>query len=442
LPKNPGRAVSRFLLLGVIFFYFFAAAFLRSRRKAFFAAFALFAVPAFLSHFIWAIALTMPLFFASFYSVEKIRDDKRWWIIAAIAIAATLTTSPTHSTYFGLFFLIYFAARAVIERKILQYEFLAGFSGLLLSFFMWWLPMIMRHGITGTLEGVGLRIAQGASVLNVGGTADRVYSFSDFFIAQKANMINNPIGIGIALSLIAIFGVIMLLVRYKDMLSKENYWAGVTLLWLFFSLYAVNAASLQIKLSPFRAWMILAIPVSLIAGEAVNRLYSSFKAIARNFAKSAITLNVIAFLFLGIIAYSVIYTSFVQKYSVNTATWPPGAFWTSGEEIASYVWVMENLPKGSSIFTFYNDGPIIGMDMYMCGWCPEVTEYKIAGFNQTAEENYEWLKANGYEYLIIDGQSARHFGDESTNGKLKLLAESGNFDIVLQNKGAVLFRIK
>ena len=37
-----------------------------------------------------------------------------------------------------------------------------------------------------------------------GGTATRAYSFSDFFIAQKTNMINSPIGIGIIISLITI----------------------------------------------------------------------------------------------------------------------------------------------------------------------------------------------------------------------------------------------
>ena len=92
----------------LIFFYFFAKIFTKSPKKAFFSAFALFAVPAFLSHFIWALALTMSLFFVSFYAVEKIKDDKKWWIVASMAIVPTITSSLTHSTYFGLFFIIYF----------------------------------------------------------------------------------------------------------------------------------------------------------------------------------------------------------------------------------------------------------------------------------------------------------------------------------------------
>src|SRR3989338_5194067 len=106
--------------LSIVFFYFFAKTFTNSSKKALFATFALFAVPAYLSHFIWAIALTMPLFFASFYAVEKIKDDKRWFIAAAIVIAATLTSSPTHSAYFGLFFLIYLIGRALAQKKFYQ----------------------------------------------------------------------------------------------------------------------------------------------------------------------------------------------------------------------------------------------------------------------------------------------------------------------------------
>src|SRR3989338_4006133 len=118
----------------IIFFYFFAREFTSSSKKALFATFALFAVPAFLSHFIWALALTVPLYFVSFYCVERINHDKKWWIAAGLVMITTLTSSPTHSTYFGLFFALYFVGRAIAERRILFYEALAGFSALALSF--------------------------------------------------------------------------------------------------------------------------------------------------------------------------------------------------------------------------------------------------------------------------------------------------------------------
>ena len=270
--------------LSIVFFYFFAKVFTNSSKKAFFSTFALFAVPAFLSHFIWAISITMPLFFISFYSVEKIKDDKKWLIIAAIVIAATLTSSPTHSTYFGLFFIIYFIARALAERKFLLHEFLAGFLGMLLSFLLWWLPMIIKRGVMGTLYGVGLNPA--SSLVAIGGTADRAYKISEFIFAKKTNMINNPIGIGLVLSILTVIGLIFLIIKYKETIKKEGYYKFVLLLWFVFSLYAVNAAKFPVKLSPFRAWMLLAIPVSLLSGEAINLIENFAKGLVKSITKS------------------------------------------------------------------------------------------------------------------------------------------------------------
>src|SRR3989344_7145602 len=80
-------------------------------------------------------------------------------------------------------------------------------------------------------------------------------------------MVNNPIGIGIVVSLLVLIGVIALLIRYKRLLQPEHHWLAISLIWFLMALYAVNAANMPIKLSPFRAWMILAIPVSILAAE-------------------------------------------------------------------------------------------------------------------------------------------------------------------------------
>src|SRR3989338_4300388 len=262
--------------LCIIFFYYFAKQFTGSSKKAFYSAFALFAVPAFLSHFIWAIALTMPLFLVAFYCAEKINDGKRWWIIAALVIMPTVTSSPTHSTYFGLFFVIYLIGKSIAERRLLIYESLAGFAGVALSFALWWIPTILTHTFARVVEIMGPRA--GTGVLNVAGTGDRAYDLSDFLCQPETpcyngqNMINNPIGIGIILSILTIIGLIFLLTKYKEMFRKENYHLLVLVLWFFFAFYAVNAANMPIKLSPFRAWLIFAIPLSLVAGEAIHLL--------------------------------------------------------------------------------------------------------------------------------------------------------------------------
>src|SRR3989344_1543529 len=69
--------------LSTIFFYFFVKELTGNRNKALFAAFALLSIPAFLSHFIWAISIAMPLYFVAFYALERVKHDSRSWILAA-----------------------------------------------------------------------------------------------------------------------------------------------------------------------------------------------------------------------------------------------------------------------------------------------------------------------------------------------------------------------
>ena len=86
-------------------------------------------------------------------------------------------------------------------------------------------------------------------------------------------------------------------------------------------------------------------------------------------------------------------TSGYQKYAVNTAYWPPGAFWASMEEIQGYEW-LKTLPQNTRVFSFVNDAVVIGYDKFMCAWCPETIEFKKTGFNQSAQEIHSWLKQN------------------------------------------------
>jgi len=491
--------------LSIIFFYFFVKEFSGSRNKALFAAFALFSIPSFMSHFIWAISISVTLYFVVFYALERIKHDKKWWILTGLVMVAVLTSSPTHSTFFGLLFAFYVATKMILEKKILAYHALAGVLGLILSFAFWWLPMVIRYGFFGTLKGMGIAVESGAGALSVGGTGDRVYTFNDFFFAQMQNAINNPIGIGVVLSILVAIALIYVLFRYKSSLSKNkiiilasflvfttamifllfstytkaiwvegekqdipfsifisdqlfliislafsifalltlaaaNYtnkdfkdrYLIITLFWFIFLFYAVNAAPFQFKLSPFRSWMLLAIPVCILAAEGAFSLMDTAKKSAGNIGKFAV---------LALLLTGIYFTSTQQKIAVNTATWPPGGFWTSVEEIGAYLWIKDNIPANTRVFSFVIDGPTIGMDKFICFWCGEIKEFKKTGANKTASEINSFLRENGYEYLIIDGQYAQKYGSNETNAKLQELAQSGLFRPVFQNQGAVIFKI-
>ena len=489
--------------LSIIFFFYFAKELTNSSRKALFATFVLFALPSFLSHFIWALALTMPLFFISFYAIERIKHDKKWWIVAAIVMTTTLTSSPSHSAYFALFFAVYFFIRSLIERRFLLYEFIAALSSIVLSLILWWLPMLRTFKLEGILGGIGYSRVEG--IVGSTGTGDRIYKIADFIFAKNVNAINNPVGIGIVISLLVLicfaylaikfyrelkehpimvvaafstlsllltaflfstytgqlwapkekikisfvkflaeqtlFLVIVLVVAfliallavnsYKNKEFKEKYLI-VILAWFIFSFYAVNAAPYTFKLSPFRAWMLLAIPVCILAAEGAFNLMAISKKHIRNIGKYSV---------LAILLVGIFFTSTQQKIAVNTAAWPPGAFWTSGDEIAAYVWMKDNLPRNSNVFTFWNNAPVVGMDMYTCHWCENIKTYMKDGFDQNAEELHGWLRQNNYGYIIFDGQTAQGLGVNGTNAKVYEISQSGLFQPVFQNNGAVIFRV-
>jgi len=499
--------------LSIIFFFFFANE-LMGRNKALFATFALASIPAFMSHFIWAISLSIPMYFIAFYAAERINHDKKWIFPAAISIGAALAISPTHSTYFGILFAIYYLAKAISEKSFLIHHALAGFFGVMASFILWWLPSIIRHGVEGTLKGIGLR--SGTSIVSVMGTGDAQYTWRDFFIAQKTNLINNPIGIGLVISALALLSVIALIYIYRNQISRYkvkiivlsliiliplllflsstyvkyvekkgrpeleagsvpffeflsdqlfmviglsimifllislmiiNYYEKdfkpkyiiIVLAWMIFAFYAVNAGPFHYKLSPFRVWSILSIPVALLAAEGFW--------ILSGFTKK-INIPIIAILFAVIIG--VAYTSAYQKYTVNTSQWPSGGFWNyiqdeSGRifspELSGYVWMKDGIPDGSRVFTFANNAPIIGFDKFICHWCPEVREFQKTWVNKTSDEIYSFLKQNKYQYLSVDVQTAKKFGQNVTNTMLTSLAAKYNLQPVYQNSDIIILKI-
>lgn len=413
--------------MSLIFFYFFMNEFSGNSKKALFATFCLAAVPAFLSHFIWALALTVPLYFVVFYAVGRIKYDKKWWIVTGVVMITTLTSSPTHSTYFGIFFVLYYLTKTILERKFLVYHTLAGILGLVGSFILWWLPMIFKHTYVGLLKGLGL---YGRNIAAIEGTADRAYTAMDFFVAKGQNMINNPIGIGIVLSILTIIGIIAIVLKNKSLMERKNNWIIIAFVWFLMTLYAVNAINMPIKLSPFRAWMLLAIPLCMIAAEGLWLLFS----LTRN-------IGIVKILIVILVIIGIVFTSAVQKYTVNTAQWPPGGFWTSNEEIQGYVWLDQNTPLGSRVFSFGNQGIIIGFSRDTCSWCPDIKQFNKNGINESVIDIHKWLVSNEYEYLVIDGSTARRFGAETVNSKIQEIANTTLFRPIFQNPGILILEV-
>ncbi len=432
--------------LSVLFFYFFSKEFIGSKKKALFATFVLASIPAFLSHFIWAHSMIPVLIILAFYSLEMIKYDKKYIFASALLIGSIFVTQPTQPIKFSVMFAIYFIVKFVYNRRLSLQVLSAGALGFITSL-IWWITRwksqlsiwskpveekIAASGVTLTLME---RIVSFFGVLGKAfdpgsGTATRVYSFGDFFVAKHQNMINNPVGIGIFISLLLVLSLIFIIIKYKTIFKKDHQWVLISLLWLIFTFFGINSLTfnLPIGLFAFRFWMLFAIPVALLSTLGMWFLF--------NLVNKSKILKIIV---LSLAILAILLTSTHQKYSVNTAIWPPGGFWTSNEELQGYLY-LKNLPSNTKVFTFSNPGIINGLDKFICNWCNEDRDFMRNRFNETADKLHSWMKDKDYKYLVIDGQTARIHGSNETNNKLNELLNSGFFEPEHSTNGFILLK--
>jgi len=452
---------SLIIALSLIYFYFFTKEFLNDKNKALFALIVIAAVPAYLSHFIWAPALAMMTFFPALYSMERMKYDKKWKWVAGITIGALLLAHPTHAATLFVMVLIYVAVKLVAERDFKTY-FLATLAGIAASM-SWWGAhggaFVRANRGSGSAE-IARAAAEGAGFLTrligklptalspTSGTATRPYNFQDFFVAKGQNLINNPVGFGKIVTVLCIIGLIFAVLRIirlakeKGIVNKANSYLIITLLWLVYTFLIVNSQTFDLPVGffGFRVWMILAVPVAIIAAEGLWGILSMLDMLKLD--KSAVVIGKIAIaviIVLGI-SFSLQYGSAQQKYQVNTAAWPPGGFWTSNDEIAAYVW-LTTLPANTKVFSFLTDDQVIGMDKFVCGWCEAEATYRNTGFSDSAQDTAGWLQANDYEYIIFGGMEARQLGQNETFNKINDLASSGLFTVAHQTNGAIILKV-
>ncbi|MBW2981157.1 hypothetical protein KY360_07110 [Candidatus Woesearchaeota archaeon] len=430
--------------LGIIFFYFFTKRFIGNGKKALFAAFVLASIPCYLSHFIWAHSLVVTLFFPAMYCIEMLKWDKRWVYPSILVIAGICLIQPTQPIKFAFLFGMYFLVKWISSKKFNPTLLTSLFGGYFVSLIWWfnhWKDMfISRVSETGG-AGIGSSVSFFAKTWGTlkrafpptSGSATRAYSFNEMIFAKHQNMINNPIGIGLFISLLAIIGLIFVIINYKKLLKDENNYLSITLLWAIFTFLGFNTMTfnLPIGLFSFRFWMLFAIPASILAAEGLWLLYSTGK-------KYSVPKIVI----LIIVVSGIIFTSTHQKYSVNTATWPPGLGWGSYEEVQGYVWLRDNLPINTGVFTFTENYFVVGFDMFSCEWCSDIKSYRKTAINNTASELNSWLKGKKYSHLVIDGRTIRKFGINETNTKLGELVSSQLFNPIHQAAGIVVLEVR
>jgi len=314
------------------------------------------------------------------------------------------------------------------------------FIGVLLSL-SWWIPTILRKGSikvavdsfgftqaatieAGTTSGV---ISIINKIFHARGTATRLYTFNDFFVAKTQNMINNPIGVGVFLTILLIIGVVWILLNIKTIKKLENQWKLIALVWMSFTFLGIHGCTrLPVCLFSFRFWMLFALTSAIIIPEGFELVVKLFK-----------NVKILKYAVILIMVIGIITTSYYQKYAVNTVQWGPGGAWTSFDEVNGYAW-LKTLPPQTKVFPYSGwDAGVVGFNAYSCGWCPNVVEFRKDILNKSISELHDWLKANDYKYIIFDGMSIRRI--KETYG----INDSGNFinQMIISARGSTLFTI-
>lgn len=542
--------------LSIIFFYFFAKEFTGNRNKALFATFVLASLPSFMSHFIWAPALAMVVFFPTMYALEMIKHDKKWWLVSGVCFASILLAHPTHAAKLTGLIVIYISIRALFDfladrKSWLQHniQHLKAFAlGGLLSL-LWWgfklkvFTSTATVGFKGGAEAATQAIQKSSNILvklltlitrmlnPESGTATRVYTLRDFVVAQSSGLINNPVGFGVVVSLLAVLGFFAAVAAIVSNLPKQKVivaaavlicflsaifiasstleyqnsffakdkdlrpqnWANppeyfgifvlslvlvaliaafiltiaaivaggaarqdrrlvflaVVIGWLLFAFLGVNnkTFNLPVGLFAFRFWMVLAVPVALIAAEGLFALLGMVHRVKLGSSTAAaVKLAIIA-----VVVAGVFLTSAKPKYELNTSCWYPGAFWSGSfvqepksgclvqSEFLAYDW-LRTLPPSTKVFTFSYPDQVIGFDKYSCGWCEPEYRMRQRFFNVTSSELHSFLRGNSYDYFIIGGIEARNFNLNRTVSLINDVASSGLFTVAHQGEAAFVFK--
>jgi len=413
--------------LSIIFAFYTITELTGNRRLGLFSAFFLLALPSFLSHFIWAQTLAMLFFFAAFYGFEKSIRDKRLIIPTGLAVGAIAITQPSAPAVFILFAGAYLLAKYYAEGKdVIKPIVFACVIGIAITA-VYYVPVVLKYGPKYTSEGIGLfqGIFDPASKEDTSGGL--VYGVSDYLFVLPYGKIDQHVGIGLVISLLALAGVYLF---YKEISEgKKQPWMIFSLLWIAIGFLGTEGNALPFKLFPHRFWVFLSIPVAIIASYAylaIEHRYQSYRIIV-----------------IALVLGGVLLTSALPKFQQQTSTWPPGASFYSAEELQGYEQMESSLPKNTLVFPLCSmDSKVIGSDMLSEPYVPEYEIFKRTAVNKTPEEVYSFISKRGYKYLIIDSTCINVLGLEEANNVLADYQSSEKYRNVYNTSGFFLLQVK
>jgi len=285
------------------------------KKRSLLCAFILFAIPSFSTRFIFAQSLGMLQIIMGFVFLYW---GHKWQ--SGLCFGALFLTHQLTAIVAIVLALIWIIVDYAINKR-LSYDYLSVGIICLVLFAPWWAFQYSKYGTDKILNQLNLEtLGKGAA-----GFSDptmRYYGLWDFIYSPAENSIDNMTGVGIAIFLLFLTGIIwsVLKLRYSSCTSymQCNKFTAVLLLsWTLFLILSLFSNWLPVSFFPSRMWVYVSIPVSIFSGiilyDLMNGKNNSYKILA-------------AVAIIGIIVFSL-----YPKFDLNTKVWGNSRLTTEDE---------------------------------------------------------------------------------------------------------------
>lgn len=404
-----------FVASSTIFGFLFFREFLECDRKALFATFLLVVCPSFMSHFIWAQSLAIPLMLACLWACMK--DGKKWLLLSIIFMILVFLTQPS-----TVFFMAVLYFPLMIKRDWFKLTSIGVISVLIFMVFFYGVNLLV-FGWDNTLTGIGL--SEGFfSNPNIQTSGGEVYSPLELIKAPLSSKIDQATGLGIGIGLLVILGLINFVMFFSK--AKKNKAYIISVIWFFCLLILVEGNLFPYKLFPHRAWVFWTIPCVLLATIAIWHIMNSFKQ------------KIIKITILIVFIIIILITCAYPKFIVQTSQWPPGTSFANFEEVNDWIKLKGEL-EGNVLTLCSEEEKPIAFNLDAIPYDSDIYLFRNElGYTNTLSA-YNFMVSKNTSWFVFDRQCVTKWGINKTN---EMLIDYSRLGDMFYNSEIKVFKLK
>ena len=288
--------------------------------------------------------------------------------------------------------------------------------GLIIGVGFFLIPMVLKYSLSGMIEFLGLG---GVKLYNISLESPFMYDVIDLFMVPIVNKINTPVGVGFIMMTLSVLGIFFIF-KYKLYKSAAH---KILIFWFIVTFLNVFSLYLPTKIYPHGWWVFFTIPLCLLCGETFYKIFN----------------NKIIFL---IFVFGILATSAYPKVLINSTPWPPSTGLSEDGMIDGHIWLRDNLPPDTRVFSFVSGNKLQGFNMFFCEWCEQEKTLQEIFAVMTPYEIYFELDKRGYRYLIMNNWYTDQYGGNETFMQFKRITNSGYFEEAYSNPKFVVAKLR